>query len=323
MKEWIWNTVEGVEQMSKISVIMPVYNAERYLKKTIDSLLNQTYEDFEIVAVDDCSIDKSYEILKSIKDSRLKVYRNKKNQGIAYTRNYALACADSEYIAIMDDDDLAPDYRFKVSVDFLEQNPDIDIVAGNTCVIDEEDKVIGIFSPAIHNSDLAKATLIFRNIFGNSTAMFRKKLIDQHGICYKSKQYGAEDYRFWAECSKYGKISAVDNIMLYWRKHQNETANVLVEKRRERDQAIFSIQKELLNFYGFNLSSEEERMFSRIFNEDGCFVSKKDMDYTYYMLKKMVLQSKSKEEQFSKAFKMACRKQYGKKCSTAFFLWEL
>lgn len=314
--------MEGVEQMSKISVIMPVYNAERYLKKTIDSLLNQTYGDFEIVAVDDCSIDKSYEILKSIKDSRLKVYRNKKNQGIAYTRNYALACADSEYIAIMDDDDLAPDYRFKVSVDFLEQNPDIDIVAGNTCIIDEEDNVTGIFPPAIHNSDFAMAMLIFKNIFGNSTAMFRKNLIDQHSICYKQKQYGAEDYRFWVECSKYGKISAVDNIMLYWRKHQNETANVLMGKGREREQAIFSIQKELLNFWGFDLSSEEERLFSRIFKEDGCFASKKDMYDTYYMLKKMVLQSKGMEAQFSTAFKMACRKQYAKKCSTAFFLWQ-
>ena len=316
------NYEEGAEQMSKISVIMPVYNAERYLRKTIDSLLNQTYADFEIVAVDDCSTDRSYEILKNIHDSRLKVYRNKINQGIAYTRNCALAYAGSEYIAIMDDDDLAPDYRFKVSVDFLEQNPDIDIVAGNTCIIDEEDNVIGLFAPAIRNPEFAKTTMIFQNVFGNSTAMIRKKLIDQYHIRYISNQYGAEDYRFWSECSKYGKISAVDNIMLYWRKHQNETANVLERKRKQRDEVIFSIQKDLMDFYGFHLLVEERLLFSRIFSEEGHFESKQEMNDMYYILKKMIVQAENKDDNFCKAFKMTCRKQYGKKCTTAFFLWE-
>ena len=96
--------------MPKISVIMPVYNAERYIKIAVDSILNQTFKDFELIVIDDKGTDDSIKIVEEISDPRIRILHNEKNCGIAFSRNRGITEAKGEYLALMDDDDYAPDY---------------------------------------------------------------------------------------------------------------------------------------------------------------------------------------------------------------------
>ncbi len=306
--------------MPAISVVMPLYNAEKYVKKTIHSILNQTYRDFELIIVDDCSTDNSVQVVESIQDNRIKLFCNEKNMGIAYTRNRALENSNGKYIAIMDDDDISPEYRFEVAIQFMENNPHIDVVGGNTCIIDENDTVVGIFPQAIRNPKLVKAQLMLGNIFGNSTALVRREFIEKHHIRYKDNMYGAEDYQFWAECSLYGDISACDNIMLYWRRYDNET-----KKKRgsvERKKVISGIQKNLIDYYGFSFTDSEYELLLRIFEEDGKVQDSSDIQKLYQVLQSMVEQSIELQLDNAKEIAIMCRKWFGKKCSTAFYMWE-
>ena len=113
--------------MKKVSILMPMYNSEKYIKESINSILNQEYKNFELIIVDDGSIDSSIEIVKEYNDSRIKLYENIENKGLPYTRNKLLSLATGEYIALFDSDDIALKNRIKAQVEFLEKNKNIDI----------------------------------------------------------------------------------------------------------------------------------------------------------------------------------------------------
>jgi glycosyltransferase involved in cell wall biosynthesis len=106
----------------KISILMPVYNGEKYLREAIDSILNQTFTDFEFLIVDDGSTDNSVEIINSYQNSRINLVKNDKNEGLVYTLNRGLSLAKGEYIARMDCDDISLPERLKKQIDFLDSN---------------------------------------------------------------------------------------------------------------------------------------------------------------------------------------------------------
>lgn len=125
----------------KISVIMPVYNTKKYLSEAIESILSQTFTDFEFIIIDDCSTDWSYEILQEYekKDNRIKLFRNEENMWVVKTRNKLLKniSQNSKYIAILDADDISEKNRLELCFDFLEKNPDFWVVSWNNFIINE------------------------------------------------------------------------------------------------------------------------------------------------------------------------------------------
>lgn len=303
-----------------VSVVIPLYNAEKYIEKTLRSILNQTYSNFEIVIVDDASTDSSIDIVKNICDSRIRLYCNEDNEGIAYTRNRAISLSKGEYIALMDDDDIAPEYRLKDEVDVLNKNPDLDIVAGNTYSIDENDQIIGMFKPVYHNSELLKYDMMFCNQFGNGSALIRKDFIVQNEIEYRDNMYGAEDYRFWTECvSKGANIYTMDKIMLSWRKHNSES--VKLKNSIERDLAIWNIRKFLIESYGFKLSFKEYEVLESSLKEDAIIANEQELKELYKIFIKICEQAENLGLN-EKILRLCCRKRYGMCVSKAFFLWE-
>ncbi|TXJ00169.1 MAG: glycosyltransferase family 2 protein [Neisseriales bacterium] len=112
-----------------ISVVMPVYNAEKYITEAVESILNQTYSDFEFIIIDDCSTDSSYQILQKYaeKDKRIRIFRNDTNRKQAYTKNFAIKLAKGKFIAFMDADDISLPARFTKQVTFMESHPDIGV----------------------------------------------------------------------------------------------------------------------------------------------------------------------------------------------------
>ena len=128
----------------KISVIMSAYNSEKFISKSIDSILAQTFKNFELIIINDSSIDKTKDIIETYrkKDKRIKIICNRQNLGPAKSRNRALKIAKGEYIAIMDSDDVSLPKRLEVQYHFLENNPDIFLIGGGAIKINESGEVI-------------------------------------------------------------------------------------------------------------------------------------------------------------------------------------
>lgn len=308
--------------MSRVSVCIPVYNGGKYLNEAINSLLNQTYEDFEIILVDDSSTDNSIEIIQSYKDKRIHLYKNEKNQGIAYTRNRAIDLANSEYIALLDDDDIAVPYRLEHEVKFLDDNKDIDVVGGHLRRIDKNGNDLNSQWNVYLNPNYIKAYLMLGDTIANGTVMFRKKFVNDHNIRFKDNMYGAEDYMFWVECSLKGKITNLDEVLLLWRVgHGNETQNVFNNKLVERNKVIDDIHTYALYENGFRLNQNELTILNKVFREEGTIDNQQEMEQLFNTLKNIARQASNYKLDNEKEIITMCRKRFGEKVGKAFYLW--
>ncbi len=202
---------------SKISVILPVYNAEKYLKEAIESLLDQTYPHFEIIAFDDGSTDCSAEIIKSFKDHRVKYYKNEANSGLITTLNNALAVASGEYIARMDADDICLPDRFKKQVQYMKMN-DVDVLGTEICFINDEGKRIGLGVGKYPGMKISPYTFLQRCPLYHPTVMFKRKVVDRADFYDKNYPH-AEDYELWLRLSKNCKLDLLDEPLLFYRVH--------------------------------------------------------------------------------------------------------
>ena len=175
----------------KISVIMSAYNTEKYIAEAIESILNQTLRDFELIIINDASTDNTLDIIKKYtkKDKRIKVISLKKNVGAAEARNMGLKIANGKYIAIMDSDDISLPERFRIQYNYLEKNKNIFLLAGGFYHINTSGEVINQESKR-YNSKQIKEILIKRNVLHNPTLMFR----NEDNIFYREKFVPAEDY---------------------------------------------------------------------------------------------------------------------------------
>src|SRR3990167_5350467 len=143
-------------RQAKISVIMSVYNGMPFLKEATESILKQTYKNFEFIIVDDGSEDKSWEYLKSLKDKKIKLIKNKRNLGLAASLNKALQRAQGDFIARMDADDVSKPERLTTQMDFMKKNPQVDICGSFVKVIDENGQIIGQIKKPISDKEIKK-----------------------------------------------------------------------------------------------------------------------------------------------------------------------
>lgn len=126
-----------------VSIGLPVYNCEKTVLGTINSIISQTYENWELIIVDDGSSDTSLDVINSIKDARIKVYSDGENKGLPYRLNQIAKLAKGEYIARMDSDDLMHPERIAVQIKYLQGNPNIDLIGSGAYIINEQEKVLG------------------------------------------------------------------------------------------------------------------------------------------------------------------------------------
>lgn len=253
----------------KVSFLIPLYNAEKYIAETLDSVLAQTYQNFEVIIVDDGSVDGSLAIVQKYKDSRIKLFCNDKNRGIAYTRNCALSYCKGTYIALLDDDDLALNTRLEKQIDFLENHPDIDAVGGNAQWIDENGKIIRDTIEVISEPDSIRMFFLFRNILNNSEMTFRRCVVEKNQLKYQDECFGLEDFLFWIQFSKVAKISNISDLVLQKRvSYQNETGRMRSEKSNERRYKYLEMQKYSLLMDRFVLEQEDEQILLDYFSEE-------------------------------------------------------
>lgn len=296
----------------KISVIMPLYNAEKYVKRTIECVLNQTYKDFELILIDDCSTDSTMEIVNSIKDERIKIVKNDKNRGISYSRNHGLQVAQGEYIALMDDDDLAPLERFEMEAEYLDEHPEIAVIGGGFRIINENDEFVSGITPTLQNPNYIRAEFMFYCPMYNGASMYRKSIAIEHNITYRDNCLGMEDYCFWIEYSKYGKMTNFEEAMLYWRQAPTtQTIQVLNNKVAAREKKFAELQLMAIKANNLELSDDEIKIFTDSFMElKPKIEDERSLIELYRVLKKMINQANDKRLVNATEIMQACRNRF-------------
>ncbi len=203
-----------------VSVIIPVFNGNGYLDKAINSILNQTYKNLEIIAIDDGSIDDSYLTLKKLaqQDSRLHIYRNPKNLNISRTLNRAIKLAKGKFIARMDADDIALPNRIQKQMNFLLKHPQVVILGGQVKTMDTNGKIIGRKLFPVLDKDIREA-LYTTNPIQHPTAIFNLELIPKSFSWYNPALPPAEDYDLFFRLAKFGKLHNLPIFVLKYRQY--------------------------------------------------------------------------------------------------------
>ncbi|MDG6249253.1 glycosyltransferase [Methanocalculus sp.] len=242
-----------------ITVLMTVYNEERFLRQAIDSILAQTYSDFELLVVDDASTDSSPTILASYTDPRVRVVTNEENMGCPRSSNRGLALARGQYIARMDADDIAYPHRLAVQHAFLERHPGIDLVGSSNELIDEEGKVIGAWRGRF-GPETVYYLLNFRNCLTHSTVMFRKEFAESIGG-YNERVKWALDYDFYHRASKAGKLYRMDEVLVQWRSMPAKSQ----EKSRGQKETVYAVLRD--NFSRLNIGEIDHSTLAILNNQ--------------------------------------------------------
>jgi glycosyltransferase involved in cell wall biosynthesis len=207
-----------------ISVVLPVFNAEKYLKESIESILNQTFTDFEFIIFNDGSTDHSSQIIKDYNDIRIIFTDYPCNRGLIQPLNIAMKEAKGRYIARMDADDIAMPDRLQKQISFLDSHPDISVCGGAVEYFGEKTRVMRF--PENHES--IKLQLLKTNCIANPTAVFRKDDLDKHEIIYDYPV--VEDYRFWCKTALSLKFYNLPDILLKYRIHNSNITDQIHHK---------------------------------------------------------------------------------------------
>lgn len=251
--------------MPKISVVMPVYNTkEKYLREAIESILNQTYSDFEFIIINDGSTNNAEDVILSYKDKRIKYFKQE-NKGVANTLNYGFDIAQGEYIARMDSDDISLPNRFEKQIKFLEENKDI--------------AILGSWHEEFHKQHIRKPSYeiklldLFRgNLVSHPTIMLRKNDLDKYQLRY-DPSFTCEDYELWSRIARYLKFHNLQEVLLKYRRENKQgnvssTLGVFMESEKRVRQNILDfltndvkLQNKIRLLFNFNREMEHKNTF--------------------------------------------------------------
>lgn len=204
-----------MKESPKVSVVMSVYNGELYLREAVDSILDQTFTDFEFIIIDDGSTDTTWQILSAYNDPRTRLVRNHENIGLTRSLNKALALARGEYVARQDADDVSLPWRLARQVAFLDATPGVGLVSSSYEVIDPEGRRLRTVTVPTSDSDI-RSHLYKRNPFCHGAAVFRHACIEAVGG-YRESFRVAQDYDLWLRMAERFELANLGDPLYRWR----------------------------------------------------------------------------------------------------------
>lgn len=238
-----------------ITIVMPVYNAEKYLAEAINSILNQTYKNFIFLIINDGSTDNGPQIMREFNDKRIVLLENEKNSGLIFSLNRGLDFATTKYIARMDADDISHPNRLEKQLLFMENNSDIGICGsyvryfGNNFDGD-------VFTPATIPSDI-KAELLFTSPYSHPSVIIRKELIDKFNLRYNPDFKNIEDFEFFQNASHLFKMSNIPEYLLDYRKVESSISTTVSKNTNINIENHIKVYKAGLIHFGLNPTIEE------------------------------------------------------------------
>ncbi len=252
----------NTQQKPKVSVVLPVYNTEQYLKQAIESILKQTFTNFELIIVSHHDTNKeSLDIINSFSDSRIKHIKTPRGTNLPGSLNIGIDEALGEYIVRMDSDDISLRHRLKRQVDYMDKNPTIGI-SGSKC------KTFGSFesvSKPFTDPEDIKANMLFATSLVHPSVIIRKNLLDKFKLRYNPSLSHTEDYDMWVRCVKHFPISNLDEILIYYRVHQKSNFQTF---KGASLQISKEIKKTLLQELGLNPSPDEMDLHISFYAKD-------------------------------------------------------
>ncbi len=212
--------------MPKVSVIMPVYRTkEEYLREAIESVLSQTFTDFEFLILDDCPEDNRESVVNSYEDKRIKYFKNKKNLGISASHNKLIDVAKGEYLAIFDHDDISLPERLEKEVSYLDEHPQVGVVSGLIREI-PKNKL-----PKYPEDDAKIRLLLMEHCcISHSCSMIRKSVLTENNIFYEEAFTPAEDHRLFSRLIGVTKFHIIQDILLNYRIYEENTSKTQYDK---------------------------------------------------------------------------------------------
>ncbi|WJE20181.1 glycosyltransferase family 2 protein [Bacillus cereus] len=243
--------------MCQFSIIIPTYNVDEYIEECITSILKQTFDDFEIVIVDDCSSDNTVEVINRLSDSRLKLLKNEVNKGPSYSRNKAIKHSNGKYIMIVDSDDLILEDRLEIMNTYIkEEDPDI-LFDNFYYFIDGEEYYYangyeqkGILKNSLQSIDVKQFIEYDLGIF---KGVMKKEFIIKNGILYNENCRLAEDFLFYLEYfANEGKVLFIPEALYLYRQRKNSLITTLnkeyyVELIKVTEYAIREVEKQTID----------------------------------------------------------------------------
>ncbi|QGM81714.1 glycosyl transferase family 2 [Otariodibacter oris] len=254
-----------------VSVLIAAYNVEKYIESAVNAVSNQTYKNIEIIIVNDGSTDNTGNLLNTLaqKDNRIKIINNHTNLGFVASLNKGIKEVNGVYIARTDADDIAKPHWIETIVNYMEKNLDI-MAMGSYLTILSEDHNGSILSKVFKNGELWKNPLnhedivqamLFYNPMHNNTMIMKRSIFTEYGLTFDHNYKHAEDYKFWLDVSRIGKLANYPESLVYYRFHGNQTSSLHNEKQIH---IANQIRRIAINYYfnDINLDFKLEENFS-------------------------------------------------------------
>ena len=217
-----------------VSILMPVYKTAPYLSEAMDSMLCQTFKDFELIVLDDYSPDNAEEILDSYDDPRIVRYKGEKNAGLSNVLNVGIGMARGKYIARMDSDDISLPQRLQVQVDYLEKHPDVDLVSVGMRLFGAKE---GTWVREL-NPEKVKIEAMFHSPVLHASSVWRKEAFEKQGLRFRQEMVPAEDYDLWTRAMLKGlKLVNLSEVLYEYRIHESQ-ATVQTDKTAAKSREV-------------------------------------------------------------------------------------
>lgn len=278
-----------MNQNAEISIIMPVYNAEKYLREAIESILRQTYRNFVLYIINDGSSDNSEEIILSFKDQRIKYLKNSCNLGIVKTLNKGLEIADTKYIARMDADDICDKRRLETQYNELEKDSDLVLLGTAASLINEDGIIVGKIIPP-QDDRAIRTSLLFSNVFIHSSVMIRNSILKENKWNYNINHKAVEDYGLWTKIADKYKVKILPlQLMKYRINTEGIMANVNknIEERIKNHSIIYKEYLERNNIITSNEIIMQYAFF--LFGDSLKKLNLMDINQLIYLIRKKII----------------------------------
>lgn len=292
-----------------ISVVMSVYNSEKYLVEAIESILNQTYTNFEFIIVNDGSTDSSLDIIQEYmeKDERI-VLISRENKGLPYSLNEGIEKAKGKYIARMDADDISLPTRFEKQIEFMQENQDIG-VCGTWAEVFGDNRKNRLLKHPINHDEL-KVRLLFSVCFAHPTVMIRKSVLDKYNLKYNLEYINAQDYELWSRISNFTNMANIPKVLLKYRVTENSITSIANNQKKElRYKLLSDVFKKVLESINIKNSEEENRLHFTIGLNERILKKEIDLNLLGIYISK-IIQSNKKTNTFNEDYliEFLCKK---------------
>lgn len=256
MKSFLYTYSGEYLRTPMATVMVAVYNAAQYLRETIESVLAQDFKDFELLLLDDGSVDNSVDIINSFTDPRIVLVQHKNNLGVVDNGNCGFGLAKGKYIFLLGHDDLCRSNRLSKQIAFMEENPAIGICGSWMRTFPHEESEFQYPT----QPDVIHCEMLFFNPIGAPSVVIRKQEMFEKQIFYRNYYACAEDYDLWAQALAQGVVLAnLPEVLVDYRIHENQMSS----KSSERQMAVtMQVQYDLLRFLGLNPSKQEMEIHS-------------------------------------------------------------